>query len=200
MSSKADTGKRILAVILDGIIFFIPFIILYLILNFILPNFIASGLASIAYAVAFGARDALPIKELNGQSPGKRLLELQAVRTGGGPCTMEDSLKRNATIVGPSAINGAISLVLGWIPLVSGIISVLVGLAGLVLLCIELYKVISDPQGNRIGDMYAGTTVVGKTAAPQTGHSAPPPPPGQPQTPPPPPPTTPDAPPPPPPA
>ncbi len=193
---KADLVKRIVAAIIDNVVIaFIINLVLGLALGWIpVLGGLAAGLIAAAY---IGFKDALPIDQLNGSSPGKVLFKLKAVRASdGSKLDYEASLKRNAPLFVPSVI-GAL---FGIIPILGALIGlVIAGLLGLVAYIAELVKVITDEQGIRFGDTWAGTIVIEEGAG--DAQAAPPPPPPSAETePPPPPPPSDDAPPPPPPS
>ncbi|MCB1044961.1 MAG: RDD family protein [Acidobacteria bacterium] len=171
MAQKADNGKRIIAVIIDCIIaaiLYIPFVVL----SFIpVVGIIFRLIGFVAYLGYMGFRDALPIKDLQGASIGKRLMGLKAIQVDGQPCTYEQSFKRNLPFIAPAAL----SLLFSWIPVINFIASIVFGFVGLIIVCVELYKVMTDVNGQRIGDILANTRVIG-VEAPQlaTPAAAPP--------------------------
>ncbi len=169
---KADAGKRIVAAIIDAIIAGVIGFILGLVLGWlpILGGLIA-GLASAAFT-AF--RDALPISDLKGASPGKKLLGLKAVRGDGQDCDYETSLKRNS----PFVAVGLASTLLAAIPILGWIALVLLIPVFLIVYIFELIKVLNDPKGIRWGDSFADTLVIETAnAAGRSDAQAPPPPP-----------------------
>lgn len=155
--AKADTGKRIVAAIIDAVLATVVYLVIVFtvglipVLGWIIR--IAAGLALVAF---YAFRDALPIKELDGASPGKKLLGLKAVTATGANCDYEASFKRNIPFVVPSLI----SLVASMIPFAGIILSMLVSVLALVIYIIELVKVLTDAKGLRIGDMLASTMVI----------------------------------------
>ena len=178
-NKKADTGKRIIAAIVDALIAFIVVVIIMATLGWIpgiggLFRFLASLLA-VAY---MGFRDAIPISDLDGASPGKKILGLKAVNADGSNCDYEASFKRNL----PFVIPGVLSL-FSIIPLLGWLIAILGAFVALVIYAVELYKVITDPLGKRIGDMFADTLVIETASSASAGPGATPgpPPPAPPQ-------------------
>lgn len=85
----------------------------------------------------------------HGRSVGKRLMGLRVVRTDGGPVDLATSAKRNVTLVA-----GSIIVLAPGIGMVAGPV------VALALLVLELFLVISDPEGKRFGDRWAETVVV----------------------------------------
>ena len=131
---KADLVKRAVAVIIDGVIAGI--------VAAVIP--ILGAIVAIAYMLL---RDGFAISWMNGRSLGKKLLGLGVERTGGGAMDLTTSAKRNWMFaIGPIfAIPG-----IGWV----------IGLAGFVIGIIEIYLVITSPDGRRWGDKLAETKVV----------------------------------------
>lgn len=133
---RAEVGKRIAAALMDGVpayvISFLPFI---------------GGLISAAY---MALRDGLPLSPIGGQSVGKRLLQLRAVRMpDGAPCDYGTSLLRNLPFVVPALL--MIKPGMGWI--VGSVV-------WLVVFMVEVLLVIADEDGQRIGDRLAKTAVI----------------------------------------
>jgi len=134
--TRADPGKRIAAAFIDGVpayvISFFPFI---------------GGLISAAY---LALRDALPLSPQGGQSLGKRLFQLQAVRMPDGvPCDYATSLLRNLPFVVPALL--MIRPGIGWI---------FGSVVWAAVFVVEALLVIADENGQRIGDRLAKTSVV----------------------------------------
>jgi uncharacterized RDD family membrane protein YckC len=134
--TRADAGKRIAAAFIDGVpayvISFIPFI---------------GGLLAAAY---LALRDALPLGSQGGQSLGKRLFQLQAVRMPDGvPCDYATSLLRNLPFVVPALL--MIRPGIGWI---------FGSVVWAAVFVVEALLVIADENGARIGDRLAKTAVI----------------------------------------
>lgn len=129
---KASVLKRILARLVDGLVAWAFALVLP-------PLGILVGLFYLA--VADGVQ--------RGQSLGKMVFGLEVVREDGSPCDLKASAYRNIPFV---LVLLFISVpLLGWILLV---------LAGIPILIIELWLVIADQNGSRLGDRIAGTTVI----------------------------------------
>jgi uncharacterized RDD family membrane protein YckC len=133
---RADSGKRIAAALLDGVpayvIAFVPYI---------------GGLISAAY---LALRDGLPLSPEGGQSIGKKLLQLRAVRMpDGAPCDYGTSLLRNLPLIVPALL--MIRPGIGW---------VLGSVVWLGVFVVEVLLVIADENGQRIGDRLAKTAVI----------------------------------------
>jgi len=150
-SKKAEIVPRAIAAIIDGVIASIGYAILGGILGMIYWR-----LAIIGWAVAAGfylLRDTL----LDGQSPGKKIMKLQAVNAKtGAKVTQEESIKRNMV---PAA--GYLLAILNYLPL-GWILSIPASLA---LLAASLYEIWiwyndRDKEGRRWGDQLAGTIVI----------------------------------------
>ena len=140
---KADPVKRIIAVVIDGVVAAVVGLIPF-----------AGGILGALYMLL---RDALPIEAFEYKSIGKKLLKLSVVRTEGPPSRIDygTSAKRNWMFaLGPVIVFFLIIPVVGWV------LDILIGTACLILMVIEFIKVISDEQGIRLGDRMAGTRVV----------------------------------------
>ncbi len=133
---RAEPGRRIAAAMMEQIpayvIAFIPYI---------------GGLISAAY---LALRDALPLSPEGGQSVGKKLFQLRAVRLpDNAPCDYATSLLRNLPFVIPALL--MIRPGIGWI---------FGSLVWLAVLVVEVLLVIADENGQRIGDRLAKTQVI----------------------------------------
>jgi uncharacterized RDD family membrane protein YckC len=133
---RAEAGKRIAAAMMDGIpayvISFIPYI---------------GGLISAAY---LALRDGLPLSPEGGQSLGKRLFQLRAVRLpDNAPCDYGASLLRNLPFLVPALL--MVRPGIGWF--FGSVLWVAV-------LVVEILLVIADENGQRIGDRLAKTQVI----------------------------------------
>jgi uncharacterized RDD family membrane protein YckC len=133
---RAEAGKRIAAALVDGVPAYLVAFIPYL-----------GGLISAAY---LALRDGLPSNGIQGQSLGKRLFGLKAVRMPGGEsCDYTTSVLRNLPFVVPALI--MIRPGMGW---------VLGSLIWIAVFAVETLLVIADEKGERLGDRLAKTTVV----------------------------------------
>jgi uncharacterized RDD family membrane protein YckC len=140
-TGKADTGKRVVAAVIDCIV--------AAILNAV-PAI--GGLVAAAYWLL---RDGLDISFMDRRSVGKKVMKLRPIRLDGRPMDIETSARRNWMF----ALGGLIwflkyIFILGWL-LIGPVL-----LAAIVLGVYELYRVITDPQGRRLGDVMAGTKVI----------------------------------------
>jgi uncharacterized RDD family membrane protein YckC len=140
-TGKADTGKRIVAAVIDCIA--------AAILNAV-PAI--GGLVAAAYWLL---RDGLDITFMDRRSIGKKVMKLRTIRVDGRPMDIETSARRNWMF----ALGGVIwflkyIFILGWL-LIGPVL-----LAAIALGFYELYRVITDPQGRRLGDVMAGTKVI----------------------------------------
>ncbi|MGI9629227.1 MAG: RDD family protein [Longimicrobiales bacterium] len=138
---KADLGKRIVAAVIDAVaavaVSFIP---------------VVGGLLSTGYWLV---RDGLDIEFMDRRSLGKKLTKLRPVRVDGLPMDIETSLKRNWMF----AIGGLVTLLL-FIPILGWLMIPLVILAAVVIAVVEIYLTVTDPEGRRFGDKFAGTKVI----------------------------------------
>jgi len=139
--AKADLGKRFIAALIDGLlaggVSLIPFI---------------GGIIGAAYILV---RDGLEVEFMDRRSIGKKLLKLRPVRLDGQPMDVTSSLKRNF----PLCI-GAVGAIFMIIPLLGWIVAILLGLVAIVVAIIEAVLVLTDAEGRRMGDKFAGTKVV----------------------------------------
>ena len=129
---KASVVKRIFARLVDGLVAWAFALVLP-------PIGILVGL--IYLAVADGVQ--------KGQSLGKMVFGLEVVLADGSPCDLKSSIYRNIPF--ELALLFAAVPLLGWILLV---------IAGIPILLIELWLVILDHNGLRLGDRIADTSVV----------------------------------------
>jgi uncharacterized RDD family membrane protein YckC len=83
------------------------------------------------------------------------VMKLRPVRLDGGPMDLVASAKRNWMF----ALGGITSLLL-FIPVLGWLLIIPVALAGLALGLLEIFLVITDADGRRLGDKIAGTQVV----------------------------------------
>ncbi len=129
---KASVLKRILARLVDGLVVWAFALVLP-------PAGILVGLLYFAVADSFQ----------KGQSLGKMVFGLEVVRSDGSPCDLKASIYRNIPF--ELALLFAAIPLLGWILLI---------IAGIPILLIELWLVIADHNGSRLGDRIAGTAVI----------------------------------------
>ena len=134
--AKADIGKRAVAAIIDIVISYIIGLI---------P--IIGGLIGAAY---MALRDGFTFEPFVGQSLGKKLLNLRAVVVESGEnCDYMLSIKRNLPFIIP--------MIFMVIPVVGWIIGAVLWIIALI---IEIILVITDENGERLGDKIAGTRVI----------------------------------------
>jgi len=140
-AAKADLAKRFIAALIDfllaGGVSLIPFI---------------GGIVGAAYILV---RDGLELDFMDRRSIGKKLIKLRPIRLDGQPMDVATSVKRNF----PLAI-GAVGAIFWIIPILGWIIAILLGLTGLVVGIVEAVLVLTDAEGRRMGDKFAGTKVI----------------------------------------
>ncbi|MHB1224164.1 MAG: RDD family protein [Gemmatimonadaceae bacterium] len=140
-AGKADLGKRFIAAVIDGVIGFgiglIPFV---------------GGLIAAAYWLV---RDGLEIEFMDRRSIGKKVMKLRPVRLDGLPMDIPTSVRRNWMF----ALGGVIQMLM-FIPILGWLLMIPVAIVAIALGLLELYKVVTDPQGRRLGDGMAGTRVI----------------------------------------
>ncbi|NPV70952.1 MAG: hypothetical protein HPY55_09945 [Firmicutes bacterium] len=130
--TRAGLGRRVLASLVDAVISLV-----------LAMAPVVGGLAAAAYMLA---KDGL----MDGRSPGKKIFNLKVVTVSGWQAaTYVDSVKRNAIFAAPD--------LLMLVPIIGLTFAAPVSLAIFIL---ELVFIITDPEGLRLGDKFAGTKVV----------------------------------------
>ena len=135
-SKKAETGNRIIAAAIDGLIAGA--------ISVIIP--VIGGFIGAAYMLV---RDGLDIEFMDNRSLGKKIMKLRpVVMPDGGKVDLNTSVKRNWMFaLGP----------LGSIPIIGWFI--ILPLA-MIISIVEIVLVLTDDQGRRWGDKMAETQVV----------------------------------------
>lgn len=140
-NGKAELGKRFIAAVIDGVVGFaiglIPLI---------------GGFIGAAYWLL---RDGLELEFMDGRSIGKKVMKLRPVRLDGQKMDIATSVRRNWMF----SLGGVVQALL-FIPILGWILMIPVALVAFALGLFELYKVVTDAQGRRMGDNLAGTVVV----------------------------------------
>ena len=113
---------------------------------------IIGGLTGIAYALL---RDGLDLDFMRYRSLGKKLMKITVVRLDGQQMDMTTSAQRNWPLV-----FGSLAQILAFIPVIGWVLIPFVVLAGAVFVIIEIVRVLTTPEGRRLGDGFAGTKVV----------------------------------------
>ena len=134
--AKVGIGVRFIAALIDGI--------LTSMVSWFIP--ILGAIISTVYMLI---KDGL----FEGQSIGKKVMNLKVVTTHGVKADFNVSVKRNIIFAIPSIL--MIIPVLGWI---------LAPILALVILIVEVMKIMSDPKGRRLGDQWADSMVVAADA------------------------------------
>ncbi len=138
---KADTMKRFVAVLIDGVIAAVLTYIPYI-----------GGLLGALYILL---RDGFEFEFMDLRSVGKRVMKLRPVRLDGQPMTLGWSARRNWPLVFASLWR-----LLLFIPILGWLFIPLVLVAGAVLSILEAVLVLTDPEGRRWGDRLANTKVI----------------------------------------
>ncbi len=147
---KADAAKRIVAILADAI--------LAALILWVVDLLTWSLIAWLSMCGFLLFRDALGGEA--GASPGKKLTGLRVLRGDGRPCDAMTSAKRNLSLVSGLLVAGLIAAVLSLLPIFGDWIAVAIGvLAALLTIGLELYKVLTDRRGLRVGDLLADTYV-----------------------------------------
>lgn len=139
--AKADLTKRFLAALIDGALAAVVSLIPLL-----------GGLIAAAYLLL---RDGMELDFMDRRSIGKKVMKLRPVRLDGRPMDLPASARRNWMF----ALGGITALLL-FIPVLGWLLMIPVAIAGLILGVIEIFLVITDPLGRRLGDRTAGSQVV----------------------------------------
>lgn len=141
-AAKPDVGKRFIAYVIDAVIASLLSIVPVL-----------GSLLGAAYILV---RDGLEFDFMDGRSVGKKLMKLRPVRDDGGKMDLTTSVMRNWPLaLGSLAGLVSFSPFLGILAL-SLLISLIGGIVGLV----EVYLVVTSPDGRRLGDKFAHTQVI----------------------------------------
>ncbi len=152
---KADLGKRFVALLIDGLIVYL----LALVLSFGGRGALY-GLGMLAGAVYYLVRDGLTLEFMNGRSLGKKVMKLRPIRLDGGTMDINTSIRRNWPLALGSILWGIAALMGGLgIFLFAGLLAILAWIGSLLGL-VEAILVLTDSEGRRIGDKFAGTRVV----------------------------------------
>lgn len=141
-TTKPDVGKRAIAYIIDavvaGVLGSIP---------------VLGSLLGFAYILT---RDGFSFSFMDGRSLGKKLMKLRPVRDDGLPMDLTTSIKRNWTLA-----LGSLGFLVVYAPFLGILaLSLLLTLVGLIVAIIEVYYVLTAPDGRRLGDRFAGTHVI----------------------------------------
>lgn len=161
-----DLGSRFGARILDGLIVGVPSVIvvvLFTILGEATGSFgawIFGVLAAVLYLAAFMGYFGW-MEASKGQTLGKQILKLRTEGPNGGNPTMEQALKRNAFYLIPLGgylISAVLSI--GVLVILSFIVSVLAGFAGLAVVILIAVTINSNPAKQGKHDEFAGGTRV----------------------------------------
>jgi uncharacterized RDD family membrane protein YckC len=139
--AKADLTKRVIAAVIDAVIGGVVSII---------P--VVGGLVAAAYWLC---RDGLDIEFMDRRSLGKKVMKLRPVTQDGAPMDLVRSLRRNWMF----GIGGIVSLLM-FIPIVGWLLIIPVALVALGLGVMEIFLVVTDPKGQRLGDRTASTQVI----------------------------------------
>ena len=132
---KVDTGKRIVAFIIDAVVAAVVGLIPIL------------GL--IIGAAYWALRDGLNIDFMDQRSIGKKIMKLRPVTLEGTKLELTDSIKRNWMLaIVPLSV---IIPFLGWFVMLP---------VGLILVIVEIILTLTDKEGRRFGDKMAKTIVI----------------------------------------
>lgn len=139
--AKADLTKRIVAGVIDALAAYVVGLLPFI-----------GGLIATAYWLV---RDGLDVEFMRNRSLGKRVTGLQPVTLDGGSVDLVTSVKRNW----PFAVGGVAQFLL-FIPIIGWILVLPVALVALGLVLMELFLVVTDDEGRRIGDKTGDTRVI----------------------------------------
>ncbi len=138
---KADLAKRFIAAFIDGVI--------AMVIGFI------PAVGSIIGAAYMLLRDGLELEFMDGRSIGKKVMKLRPVTSDGSKMTIERSIKRN-WMFALGAFNG----ILLFIPILGWALILILSIIGVLIVLFEIFKVLTDNEGRRLGDNMAGTKVI----------------------------------------
>ena len=140
-AGKADMTKRFVAVVIDAalaiVVGMIPFI---------------GGMVAAAYWVL---RDGMDLEFMDHRSVGKKLTKLRPVKADGSQLEIMDSVTRNWMF----GLGGVIQTLM-FIPILGWLMIIPVALVALGFGLAELFKVVTDAEGRRFGDIWAKTKVI----------------------------------------
>ena len=139
--AKADVGKRIVAAMIDFAIAFVMIIV--------------PGIGQLLGAGYLLLRDGLELDFMNHRSIGKKVMKLHLESVEGQPIELITSVKRNWIFA-----FGPLVLLLFFIPILGWLMLPFALFATLALGITELVLAITDADGRRLGDKWAGTMVV----------------------------------------
>ena len=141
MYKKSNIGNRIMAGLIDLVIAWVPTVII-------------PGLGDILGIAYILTRDTIMYQikkeqQWKNKSIGKKLFNLEVVNLEGDLVDYGISVKRNLPLCIGSII--AVIPVIGWI---------FGGLIGFIVAVLEIYLILTDNNGQRLGDKYAETQVI----------------------------------------
>jgi len=152
---KADLGKRFVALLIDALVVYALALVLGL-----GGRGALYGIGMLAGAVYYLIRDGLALEFMNGRSLGKKFMKLRPIRLDGGTMDINTSIRRNWPLALGSIIWGLAALMGGLgIFLFAGLLAIIAWIGSLLGL-VEAILVLTDSEGRRIGDKFAGTKVV----------------------------------------
>lgn len=143
-STKADLVKRFVALLIDGVIGMILGLIPFI-----------GALLGGAYILV---RDGMEFDFMDQRSIGKKVMKLRPIKLDGSPMDLNTSIMRNLPLC-IGSIGSAITAIVGSLSIalmLAGLFSII----ALVVVLVEVVLVLTDDQGRRFGDKYAGTMVV----------------------------------------
>lgn len=163
--------KRFIGTFIDMVMISVPAIIITLPAFFLLPQKPVNLAALFNFLVFLAAGAIMLIKDmpfqlgpLEGQTPGKKAMNIRVTDLAGRPITLIMSVRRNIIPSLPllvSAISAAIYIIP--IPVISELASIFIVmplfLVSLAANIFEIYKIHTGDQNRRWGDVFAGTMV-----------------------------------------
>lgn len=163
--------KRFIGTFIDMVMITVPAIIITLPAFFLLPQKPVNLAALFNFLVFLAAGAVMLVKDmpfqlgpLEGQTPGKKAMNIRVTDLTGRPITLMMSVRRNIIPALPllvSAISAAIYIIP--IPIISELASLFIVmplfLVSLAANIFEIYKIHTGDQNRRWGDVFAGTMV-----------------------------------------
>lgn len=137
----ASLDRRFLAAFIDGVV-----------------ALVAGFVPAVGWLLAMTywlVRDGLETELMDQRSLGKRLLKIRPVRLDGAPTDVTDSIRRN-WMFSPTGVIQYLGIGFGF----GLLLAVPLAILWLMFAGVEVYLVLTDPEGRRVGDKIAGTVVI----------------------------------------
>lgn len=158
--------KRVMATFVDGVMIGVAGMIVNIIAFTLLPRPLSTLVSAVVLAlsgIGMLLRDApYTFGPLQGQSIGKKAMNIRVMTPSGDPITMQQAIRRNLLLGIPFFLT-AVGIVISIIPFIGDllffVIGLPIGLISLAILGFEVFNMVRDPEHRRWGDFSAGTVV-----------------------------------------